>query len=272
MSNTRTRVLAATVGIGALALIGGLALRNDRPEPDGAREFRATRPAPTKHDGVRAVLRRVIERAGNGDATEPELVQTLLEMLNRDEIGDPRKREKAAKQTIAEVMEAAARLKSKPRGSSKLRQRALDQQAATLMRELHPTTRHGSKARPTFGPAPQGFARLRWDELTDITYEEGKPLPEQVRSLDGKRVAMAGYLVEGAYDELLLVKSVWGCCFGEPPAIDEAVVITMKGQVRDAWFASVVRIVGTLEVGPELEEGQLLSIYRLDAVQVDTLR
>lgn len=268
---TRMIVLAATLVV-VLALAGGIAFRNDgRSEPDGVREFRAARPLTTKHDGVADTLRRIIDRAADDDAAKPELVQTLLDALNREGMGDPRQREGAAKQIIGKIMDAAAEFKGERGGSNKMRQRALDQQTSTLMRELHQTTRQATKASLSFGPRPEGFSRLRWDELTDIPYEEGDSLPEHVRSLDGERVAMAGYLVEGAFDELLLVKSVWGCCFGEPPAIHEAVVVTVSSPAESAWFEGVVRVVGPLDVGPKYEDGHLLSIYRLHAVQVDTL-
>ncbi len=113
---------------------------------------------------------------------------------------------------------------------------------------------------------------MPWDRLTEIEYEEGEPLPPRVRGLDGERVVMAGYFVRTAYGELLLVKSVWSCCFGQPPAVHEAVVVSLEGPPEDEWLDGLIRVAGTLEVGEERDEGYVVSVYRMRADRVDVLR
>jgi hypothetical protein len=269
------RSTTATLGfVGLLAGVSctrGEAAKDDRTtQSDGPREFRAAR-AP-KRVGLDVTVRDALDRVAHGgeEVSESELVATLVDAMNRETIGAADRRDAAAREVVREIMAAATRFKGTHAGSTQMRQRALNQQAATLVRTLEDASGHRVATPPSFGPRPEGTRRLPWGELTDV-YEEGAELPESVRALDGQQVAMAGYLVEGAFDELLLVKSVWGCCFGEPPGVDEAVVVTVEGPVLYPWFEGVVRVIGPLEVGPQYDDGQLLSIYRMRAVQVDTL-
>ncbi len=275
--DARSKSILATLGLaallGALAWVRGTASTETRRAREGPREFRAPRASSSKGESLSATVRTALDRvAHDGDASEARLVEELVSALHRENIGVAERREAAARAVVREIIEATAKFKGEHVGSSEMRQRALSQQATTLVRALHEATGHREAKAPSFGPRPDGTRRVLWGELTDIVYEDGVRLPDAVTALDGEQVAMAGYLVEGAFDELLLVKSVWGCCFGEPPAVREAVVVTVEGPVLYPWFEGVVRVIGPLEVGPQYEEGQLLSVYRMSAVQVDTLQ
>lgn len=272
--DARSKGILATLGLaGVLGSVVWLRSGVPTRERRVARDFRAPRSSPREREKLNATMRHVLDRvAHERDASEAELVETLVDALNRDSIGIVGRREAAARAVVREVMNAAETFKGEHAGPSEMRRRALDQQATTLVRALHEETGHREAKSPSFGPRPDGTRRLLWGELSNIADEDGARLPDHVRALDEEQVAMAGYLVEGAFDELLLVKSVWGCCFGEPPAVDEAVVVTVEGPVLYPWFEGVVRVIGPIEVGPQYEDGQLLSIYRMRAIQVDTLQ
>lgn len=271
---TRRLSLAALLTLVVVGVVGSFSWyfswRNDSPaEDEGPREFRTTRPRADDED-LEATVQRLLGRVVNDpDVLDEELMEELLEALNREEVGSAMRREEAAWDAVDQMMDAADQFEGEHSGSDAMRQRALRQQASTLVRELRAATSEEEQGPLTFAPRPEGYRRLVWDELTDIDYEEGDALPEQVLSLNGERVAMAGFLVEASYNELLLVQSVWSCCFGQPPAVHEAVVVLMENEPDDDWFDGIVRVVGTLEVGEEREDGYLLSVYRLRARQVD---
>lgn len=289
-----TQRLLAHIGLGTLlatlVLVCSLRSRDERLAAHAPpREFRVQRAPttptissrnsdearqPNSNDQLSVALRQALDRAAHeGEVSEPELAKLLLDALNRQDIGVPALREAAARATAAEVASAADAFRGTHTGSREMRRRALRQQTATLVRALHEATAPEEERRPrTFGPRPEGYRRLPWEELTGFGFQEGAPLPQRVLGLDQEQVAMAGYLVEGAPDEFLLVKSIWGCCFGEPPDVTEAVVVTVDGTTPNAWFEGVIRVVGTLEVGPQYEDGYLLSIYRMRALQLDPLR
>ncbi len=260
----------------ALALaFGGGCPKDEAAQPrDAPREFRAPRVAKAARPDLRAVVYDTLDDVSHdpAGAVESELVQVLLDALDAEDIGKPERRKPAAQAAIRQLLDAASTFKGAHATAGVVRRRALRQQSATLLRELYEATEHGQAHAPSFGPRPEGYARVQWGQLTEVAFEPGTALPEPVQALGGTKVAMGGYLVEGAFDELLLVKSVWGCCFGDPPEIHEAVVVTVDGPPLDPWFDSVVRVMGTLEVGPEYDEGELVSLYRLRATAVDTLR
>lgn len=240
-------------------------------EDQRPRSFRVERPSAPKADDLATTLRRLLESVVQGeDVTEEELMEELLGALDREEVGVAELRELAAEDVASAIMNAALEFDGGQQGSEAMRQQALRQQSAVLLGELYLVTQDEAAATlATFAPLREGYRPLPWEQLADIDYKEGDPLPDEVRALDGQRVAVRGFLVEGGYQELLLVKSLWSCCFGFPPAADEVVVVRMEGPVDDRWLDGVVRVVGTLEVSEEREGDLVLSIYRMQGPQVD---
>jgi hypothetical protein len=128
--------------------------------------------------------------------------------------------------------------------------------------------------------APKGdqenskYAKLTFDKLKSWTYVEGKtPLPAFIKALDGKDVEMVGFMMPLTevkdVTEFLLVPYLWGCCYGEPPAVNHIVVVKMpKGQTTKV-FNDTIRVRGRFNAGETKQDGYLVSLYVLTADQIE---
>lgn len=269
-------VLAA--GMAVLGVLWGpRSFRTSAAPGQVPRDFRVERPpAPSgpsapEVDDLATVLKRSLEEVVKGeDVTQAQLEDRLIDAMNREQVGYAELRSDAAKDVAFMMINAAEEFEGAEGGSEEMRQKAVRQQAGLLLRDLYLATEHKVEVKPeTFGPPPKGYQPLPLGKLAAIEYREGKPLPEEVRAYDGQRVAVQGFLVEAGPDELLLVKSLWSCCFGTPPEVHEVVVVKFDGELSDAWFDGVVQVAGTLEVGEEREDDLVLSIYRMKGSRVD---
>ncbi len=118
------------------------------------------------------------------------------------------------------------------------------------------------------------FTRLTFDTLKSWTYIEGKtPIPNFIKKLDGKDVEMVGFMMPLTevkdITEFLLVPSLWGCCYGQPPAVNHIVVVKMpKGQTAK-FFNDAIRVRGRFNVGETKEGRYLVSLYVLTPESID---
>ncbi len=109
-----------------------------------------------------------------------------------------------------------------------------------------------------------------------IDQTDGKisDIPAQWRQLDGKRVALEGemYVTNTAGSELKefqLVYNIQKCCFNGPPQVQERVFArALEGQTVP-YYPGLARVVGTLHVKPEKQNGQLVSLYTLDVIRAE---
>lgn len=95
-----------------------------------------------------------------------------------------------------------------------------------------------------------------------------KQVPEQVMSLDGKKVLVSGYMLptkieKGLVTEFLLVASPMLCCYGQTPQVNEFVVVKMAGPGVKAVMDTPVQFAGKLVVKEMYEDGFLTNIYSL---------
>jgi len=99
-------------------------------------------------------------------------------------------------------------------------------------------------------------------------------IPAPIRAFSGKRVAVQGFMVpirieKGATKSFLLVKDQSLCCYGRMPRMNEWVSVKMTGDKAAKFIGDQpVTVFGTLQVGEEIEKGEVLSIYRLEAEDV----
>jgi hypothetical protein len=101
-------------------------------------------------------------------------------------------------------------------------------------------------------------------------------IPQPVRDLDGREVAIRGFVVpvdveRGEVRRFLVVsKFDLGCCFGAGMGVNEWILAEApKGRklaVPDDF--SPATVLGRLAVGEEIEEGTLMSLYRMEAHEV----
>lgn len=128
-----------------------------------------------------------------------------------------------------------------------------------------------------------GYLSVSFKELSDFSYlttEDGSLLPDQVipdkiQSLHQKQVAVSGFLVPIEYKDdkvsgLILVRNQLLCCFGEEPKLNEWILVSVNPPVEVAVEVPVT-FFGKFEVAPDIEEGQVISLYRLSATEMETM-
>jgi hypothetical protein len=98
-------------------------------------------------------------------------------------------------------------------------------------------------------------------------------IPDQIKSLDGKKVALKGFMVplnsrSGLVIECLLLKSQSMCCYGVPPRINEWVIVRIPAGVKSIMDRPVT-IYGRLSVGEYLQDQRLRAIYQLEGEKMD---
>ena len=123
-------------------------------------------------------------------------------------------------------------------------------------------------------PVKVGFDKLASYEFVAPPDESGAPeaekqIPEPVRALDAKKVAVTGFMLpvkmsEGLVTEFLLVKDPMMCCYGVMPKVTEWVVVKMSGKGVPPLMDVPVTFEGTLQVGQLYEGGYLTGLYLLE--------
>ena len=130
------------------------------------------------------------------------------------------------------------------------------------------------QAAPSTDPGKPKYAEVTFETLKNWTYVEGKtPLPDFIKALDGKDVEMVGFMMPLSevkhITEFLLVPSLWGCCYGQPLAVNHIVVVKMpKGQTT-SFFNDVIRVRGRFSCGETKQEGYLVSLYVLTPDKIE---
>ena len=134
-------------------------------------------------------------------------------------------------------------------------------------------------------PAPEpepfdseGYETLDFTVLGEFEYpiyvkiKEGEELPlipEEVRGWDGKKVGITGFMNPVRFDregvsEFLLVKDILGCCFGATPRMNHWIRVRMREGERAKFYAyDELTVFGALEVSEEIEDGYVMSVYRM---------
>jgi hypothetical protein len=98
-------------------------------------------------------------------------------------------------------------------------------------------------------------------------------IPAGVRSLDGGKVVIEGFLLpvkmnNGLAVEFLLMRNQSMCCYGVAPKINEWITVQVRGQGVKPVMDQPIAVAGVLHVGPILENGSLAGIYRLEADKI----
>lgn len=134
-----------------------------------------------------------------------------------------------------------------------------------------------------------GMPELSFDLLGSFTYqypdlnakaEDGSPLPlpdqvpAKIKAFDGKKVLIEGFMLpseieKGKIKSFVLLKDIMGCCFGVVPMMNEWVFVKMEGDKTCEFTPDVpIKVEGTLEVGEEIKDNTVMSLYRLIADKV----
>ena len=99
------------------------------------------------------------------------------------------------------------------------------------------------------------------------------PFPKEIKKLNGKKIIMDGFMFpidfeKGKVRSFILSPGMFGCCFGDAPAITETIkVYRSDGKLMP--YQSMARVTGILEIGEEYDaDGYVDSVYRIRAEDV----
>lgn len=143
--------------------------------------------------------------------------------------------------------------------------------AGALARDLYRRLTNGpymDEYQPAPPPRPiPGYEVVEWKTLGGFDYTEGMQLPEEVRRLHGKKVVVAGYMYTLEEIEnikhFLVVERLWSGSAGVPPNVHQMIEIIIDGPQGVEFSSLPVMLLGTLDVGEQMEDGMLNSVYRL---------
>lgn len=120
-------------------------------------------------------------------------------------------------------------------------------------------------------------AKLR--EAKDPAQVLGNQIPPAIKGLDGKKVLLVGFMVpidvdrRGNVTSFALTKNQAFCCYGIPPGLNELVVVDMaEGKTAPYSYDVPVAAYGTMHVGEEIDDGYILSLYRVTSTEVVDVR
>ncbi|MCC6145560.1 MAG: DUF3299 domain-containing protein [Candidatus Hydrogenedentes bacterium] len=103
----------------------------------------------------------------------------------------------------------------------------------------------------------------------------GKQVPEPIVKLNESPVVIVGFMVpidvdkEGRVKSFALTQNQMFCCYGIPPAMNQWLMVEMaEGTYADFTMDLPVAAYGNFDVGEEIEDGYILSLYRMTASEV----
>lgn len=133
---------------------------------------------------------------------------------------------------------------------------------------------------------PKGYLSVGFNILSGYDWEMPDPLdptakppkneiPSTVRALDGKQVYLKGFMLPLDLDahgvtKFMLNASIDMCYFGAPVRLNDWIMITMKPGKKAKFTHLPTGVWGRLEVGEEVKNGRIVSIYRLVADDAKT--
>ena len=118
--------------------------------------------------------------------------------------------------------------------------------------------------------------RLSFDLLKSWVYSEEKqtPIPKSITQFDGQRIEMTGYMMPTTdikeIKEFLFMPSLWGCCYGQPPAANHVILGRMANGKTSKFYEDMVTVRGVLRCGEVKQDGYVLSLYRIEVDEIVT--
>ncbi len=126
-----------------------------------------------------------------------------------------------------------------------------------------------------------GFAiKVDWvmnatNSAFDTLKKEGE-IPEKIRSLQGKKVSISGFMKPlkqdtGVASEFLLMRYFSTCCEGKTPQINEWLHVRTTGKAIPLANERMLAVRGVLQVGEKFGAGNVVSIYRLEEAEFESM-
>jgi hypothetical protein len=170
--------------------------------------------------------------------------------------------------------------------------RALPQESLDLLEQMEgdskkdpfkfEKTRDGKHLKVTFNAlgsfeydVPDPDALLASPDPTKPLKEQ---IPQPIKKLDNKEVVIVGFMVpvevdnNGNVKSFALTQNQMFCCFGVPPGMNEWVMVSMEGNPAKYYSDLPIAAFGKLEVGEEIEDGYVMSVYRMRANEIMDVR
>jgi hypothetical protein len=104
-------------------------------------------------------------------------------------------------------------------------------------------------------------------------------IPEEIKALDKEKIVLVGFMVpidvdrRGQIKSFALTQNQQFCCFGVPPAMNEWVMVEMaEGETAEYVSDLPIAVFGDFKVGEEIEDGYVMSVYRMAGNDVMDVR
>ncbi len=101
-----------------------------------------------------------------------------------------------------------------------------------------------------------------------VDENEEQPVPDYILDLEGKEFIMRGFMMPDIDFEHIrqfhLVRSLYSCCFGAPPRLNEIVRVSLADKDGMEYTYNTVEVRGRLQVVFEVVDGLVEDIFRLE--------
>jgi len=107
-------------------------------------------------------------------------------------------------------------------------------------------------------------------DLGGWEFDERKeqPFPDYILALNGKEVIMRGFMMPDIDFEHIrsfhLVRSLYSCCFGAPPQLNEILRVELHDQEGMDYTYNTVEVRGHLQIVFAIEDGLVEDLYRME--------
>ncbi len=142
---------------------------------------------------------------------------------------------------------------------------------------LSPATKPASAAasrKPHLPPKAGEVRELTIKDLGNFDYDPqaGGAVPEDVTRLDGLTVRLPGFMMPLDQAEhitrFVLVPSLFGCCFGQPPGVQHTVFVECPAGKSVEYCPDQVVVEGKLKVKVVKEDDYVVSLFQMTVHQV----
>ena len=248
--------------------------------PRASRTFSAARSEPetvadtadtaARRRAVEEAIGQLIQGVALGQTEETaraDAQRQLIALLERWQWGTPENRTSGAAVIVQQIFDRA-KMENRSVELSVQQLQAIAGVAGELARELLLLAVGSSPGADGIAEAlPAGVERVTWNQLGGFPWREGGALPPEVLALQGHSVGIFGFMLtlgdsEGMR-EFVLVESLWGCCFGAVPDVNQTIIVRLAPDANVDYSAAPLLVTGRLEVGEERQGGFVSSLYRI---------
>ncbi|MCC6698511.1 MAG: DUF3299 domain-containing protein [Candidatus Hydrogenedentes bacterium] len=172
--------------------------------------------------------------------------------------------------------------------------RALPQESLDLLQQMESDAKSGKDPMKFEKTRDGKYLKVTFNALSSFKYELPDPdallaspdptkplkdqLPGPLKKLNKQPVVIVGFMVpveidnQGNVKSFALTQNQMFCCFGVPPAMNEWVMVSV-GETPVKYYSDLpIAAFGSMEVGEQIEDGYVMSVYRMTADKVMDVR